>query len=363
MKIIGKNYFNTKNTKIYNVIICDTKSKIEGMILYFINFIKNYKDNNPIIGIDFEFNNINNKREIALFQINLETIYNDPTIFLFYPPDLTNNQMNILKELLMTKYIKKIIHGGESLDIPYLFKNIFTTNDEQIMFCKNLYDTKYLCEYYNLANKLTENKCKIYYLLKQMNVVNKKQFDYLLKNEEEMGPIYNIIINVKKMTDSLIKYSTYDVLYLPALLNNFPDTYYYNHIIPELTHIHYILKQTDFFEKQNEKISYFNNIFLDYEYTNIKLIEMYEYMYYWIKQNEVSYLLEITYFKKFFHLIIKSIVYNLITEKYITYEKKGVVNNKKPVNFFNIIDWDNFKYTKELFNKINKDIYNNLLKS
>jgi hypothetical protein len=360
MKIIGKDYFNTKNTKIYNVLICDTKNKIEEMTLYFINFIKNYKDNNPIVGIDFEFNNINNKREIALFQINLETNNNNPIIYLFYPPDLTNKQIIILKDLLMTDYIKKIIHGGESLDIPYLFKNIFTTNNEQIMFCKNLFDTKYLCEFYNLKNKLTENKCKIYYLLKQMDVINKKQFDYLLKNEEDMGPIYNIIIDVKKMSDELIKYSTYDVLYLPALLKSFPNTYYYNYIIPEITHIHYILKQTDFFEKQNEKISYFNNIFLDYGDNNIKLIEMYEYMYYWIKQNEISILLEITYFKKFFQLIIKSIVYNTITENYITYEKKGIPNIKKAINFFNIIDWNNFKYTKELFSKINKDIKNNI---
>jgi hypothetical protein len=361
MKITGKDYFNKKNTKIYNVIICDTKNKIEDMILYFIYFIDNHKNNSPIIGIDFEFNNINNKREIALFQINLETIYNDPIIYLFYPPDLTKEQMNILKRLLMSNYIKKIIHGGESLDIPYLFKNIFITNEEQIMFCKNLYDTKYLCEYYNLENKLIENKCKIYYLLKQMNIINKKQFEYLLKNEADMGPIYNIIIDIKKMTEELIKYSTYDVLYLPLLLSSFPDTYYYNNIIPELTHIHYILKQTDFFEKQNKKISYFNNFFIDYEDNNIKLIEMYDFMYYWIKENEMEYLLNITYFKKFFQLVLKSIVYNLITENYITFEKKNITNNNKSKNFYNIINWDTFKYTKKLFNKINKDIKDNLI--
>ena len=51
-------------------------------------------------------------------------------------------------------------------------------------------------------------------------------------------------------------------------------------------------------------------------------------------------------------LITKSIVYNLITENYITYEKKGLPNNKKAVNFFNIMEWDNFKYTKYLFSKI-----------
>ena len=69
MKIIGKDYFNKKNTKIFNVIICDTKNKINEMILYFINYIENYKNKNPILGIDFEFNNVNNKEKLRYFKL------------------------------------------------------------------------------------------------------------------------------------------------------------------------------------------------------------------------------------------------------------------------------------------------------
>ena len=50
-----------------------------------------------------------------------------------------------------------------------------------------------------------------------MKVIDKKQFDFLLKNEEDMGAIYKIFIDVKNMKKELTYYSAYDVLYLPRL--------------------------------------------------------------------------------------------------------------------------------------------------
>ena len=72
-------------------------------------------------------------REIALFQINLESNDINAFIYMFYPPDLriTNSY---LKKLLENNKIKKIIHCSESLDIPYLFNNLFKTNQEQNNF-------------------------------------------------------------------------------------------------------------------------------------------------------------------------------------------------------------------------------------
>ena len=112
------------------------------MIEYFDSY--NKLDKERFIGIDFEFNRSldNTMREIALFQINLETNDDIAYIYMFYPPDLNDNQVKILKSLLLNSDIKKIIHGGESLDIPYLFNNLFKSNDEQILFCKNIFDIK-----------------------------------------------------------------------------------------------------------------------------------------------------------------------------------------------------------------------------
>ena len=154
--IKGKKLFYPKlNSKKYKVIICDNKDKITDMINYFKFFIKIDTKDYPIIGIDFEFNRSLDKksREIALFQINLETLNNKGQIYLFYPPDLNKEQINVLKKLLTSNKIKTIIHGGESLDIPYIFNNLLTTDKEQQDFCVNLYDTKFLCEYYNIVTK------------------------------------------------------------------------------------------------------------------------------------------------------------------------------------------------------------------
>lgn len=361
--INSKDFFNIENkSKKYIVSICDNLSKINLMIKYFNDFIKITSSDNKFISIDFEFNrsNDNTKREIALFQINLETNKNG-RIFLFYPPDLNKNQINILKKLLLTKNIKKIIHGGESLDIPYLFSNIFISNEEQIMFCHDLFDTKYLCEYYNNKNNKIDYKCKIYYLLKQMNVINEKQFDYLLENEEKMGPIYNIKIKINKMNKELINYCTYDVLYLSELYKKFPDDIYYQKIIPEITTIHFVLKQTDFFKINYETISKYNNYFFKINDSTLKLIDFYEFMYYWIIDDNLESLLQITYFKKFFQITLKFIVYSLVINNYEIYINKNLLNETTldHKDFFSKINF--FKDSSLIFNnlyfKIKKQIY------
>jgi hypothetical protein len=357
MELKGKNFFNKNNNYTYKIIICNNNEKINNMINYFINFMKSkYK----IIGMDFEFNRSpdGKNRVIALFQMILQNNIDNPHIYLFYPPNFNNEQLNTLKKLLMDKDIIKIIHGGESLDIPYLFNNIFKTTKEQENFCINLYDTKFLCEYYNIENNYTEYKCKIYHLLKQMDIINDKQLDYLIKNEDIMGPIYKINVDINNLSKPVIEYAVYDVLYLPELYNSFPKTDYYKYIIPEVSRLHFILKQTDFFEKNNKYISYFNNVFL---INNIKLIEMYDIIYHLIKYNNFGFMLNIPYFKKFFDIMLKSIVYNNITKKYITFTKKNIVNNYITKNHNNIYIHNNYKYIHKIFNDVYNEIKNNYI--
>ena len=87
------------------------------------NFLKKYMNikYKKLVGIDFEFNNINKKRKIALCQINFDTKESKNFIYLFYPPDLSDNQLKIFRDLLNNKDIRFILHGGESLDLPYIF--------------------------------------------------------------------------------------------------------------------------------------------------------------------------------------------------------------------------------------------------
>jgi hypothetical protein len=283
------------------LVICKsekTNKLLEDYIKEFIHY-KGYK----LIGVDFEFNRVKNKREIALCQINF--IKNKQSdIFLFYPPDINKD---IFKNLLLSDCIK-ILHGSESLDLPYLFDNIISIKDRDI-FCHNLIDTRYLCEYYNSSNNL-EGKCRIYDLLLNMKVINKNKYDDLMKNDKLMGNIWDININVKNMSRELIKYSIYDVLYLPQLFNKFPKNEIYNEIIPEIGNITFILRYENKLDDLFTMMSKYNSKkYID----NYSFNDVYIAINEWIMIDDFIYNLnQINYFKKFIELIIKNILYNYL---------------------------------------------------
>ena len=337
MNINSKNYFNKKLKwkKNYNLIVVKSKKDLNDMISYFIYFLK-LKSNFKCIGMDFEFNSSTEGKKIALFQINLETEKNNANIYLFYPPDLSDKQIKVLVDLLINKDIKKVLHGAESLDIPYLFKNIFTTDKLRNKFCNNLFDTRYMCEYYNLENR-NDSKCKIYHILREMDVIDDVIMKMLLDNEEKMGPIYLVDIDVRNLDEFTMLYSAFDVLYLPALLLQFPKNETYNKLIPEITCFNYIDRYEDIFNKPfSELLNKINNFFIIYEKNNffnkIKLIDIYQTNHdKLINENQqISYLININYFKKFLKTFIKFIVYKFIYKNYKVFEK-----NKEKSNLIN----------------------------
>lgn len=337
MNIDSKNYFNKKLKwkKNYNLIVVKSKKDLNDMISYFIYFLK-LKSDFKCIGMDFEFNSSTEGKKIALFQINLETEKNNANIYLFYPPDLSDKQIKVLVDLLINKNIKKVLHGAESLDIPYLFKNIFTTNKLRNKFCNNLFDTRYMCEYYNLENR-NDSKCKIYHILREMDVIDDVIMKMLLDNEEKMGPIYLVDIDVRNLDEFTMLYSAFDVLYLPALLLQFPKNEIYNKLIPEITCFNYMDRYEDIFNKPfSELLNKINNFFIIYEKNNffnkIKLIDIYQTNHdKLINENQqISYLININYFKKFLKTFIKFIVYKFIYKNYKVFEK-----NKEKSNLIN----------------------------
>lgn len=332
----------------HNIYICDNIDTINMFIKYIDIFDK--VDKEKIIGIDFEFNNSGpplNKREIALFQINLHIFDGDKNVFMFYPPDLSKEQLNKLKHILYTNKI--IIHGGESLDIPYMFSNIFTSNKERLKFLKNLYDTRFMCEYYNILNKV-DYKCKIYELLKNMKVIDTKKYNYLIKNEEEMGPIYKVIIDVKNMNDKVIIYSAYDVIFLPDLYKKFPNDNNYQTIIPGVTRNVLIMKYNGDLVKNLELLNKMNLFFVNISDVVFKFIDLYQIM---IDNIYINDLLKINYFRKFLFMIIKYHLYKIFVNHYKTYYKKNMLNKVKINNDIFIVD-ELKKFNDDLY----KYIYN-----
>jgi hypothetical protein len=294
------------------IIANNNKYKLlEKYILEFINF-----EGNKLFGIDFEFNSDKTKgknvRKVALCQINFVK-NNKSDIFLFYPPNI---KKEIFRNLLLCDCYK-IIHGGESLDLPYLFDNIIENEYDRNKFCTKLIDTRYLCEYINTSINLNF-KCKIYDLLLGMKVINQKKYDYLMENDKLMGNIWDIDIDINKdsfiKNKELIKYCIYDVVYLPQLFNKFKKKLPNNiiDIIIELGCKSFIIRYEKNLENLWATISKYN--FDKYEDTIYN--DIYIAVFEWIMTNNImNNLYQINYFKKIIELVIKSTLYNKLNSK------------------------------------------------
>jgi hypothetical protein len=313
------------------IIICNNdknNKKLEKYILDFISF-----KNNKLFGIDFEFNRDKktNMRKIALCQINFIK-NNKSDIFLFYPPNI---KKDIFKNLLLCDCYK-IIHGGESLDLPYLFDNIINKEDRHI-FCNKLVDTRYLCEYYNSSQNDFNSKCRIYDLLLGMKVINKNKYDDLMKNDKLMGNIWDIDIDIMKdsfiKNKELIKYCVYDVVYLPQLFNKFKSKLSNNiiNIIINLGCYVFFMRYDNQLDSLYTEISKYNlTKYDDYTYNDV-YIAVFE----WAMTDDIIYnLYQINYFKKYIEINIKSLLYKTINPQ-INILTKDFILNDLIINYIN----------------------------
>jgi hypothetical protein len=333
LTLYGKNEFYPNiNNKTYYVLKIDSIEKEKYMYQYFKEFMK--KETIRYVGIDFEFNKVSKeKREVALMQINLEDNTNIAYIFILNPDKLLNPDHLIA--LITTKDIVKILHGAESLDIPYLFNQLLDNNKEWIeCFCTNFYDTKFLCDYMNISMNQSK-KCSIYYLLLEQKIITEKIFHDLEKIEEKTGPIYLIEFNIYKMSHEILRYSLYDVIYLPELIKKFIKMgNVYNNIIPEISCIVNKYKRNIEIEFNilAEIINSFNNFYLLGSNMRILLKEVWEMYYYTISNNILNNIKDIHYFKFFFEIMTKFFVYYHTIKHYTVYSShNNVVQYKNNV--------------------------------
>jgi hypothetical protein len=330
------------------------------MIDYFKKFIelqnKNLKEK-FYLGMDFEYNRVRKtERDIALFQINLENDSNEGVIFVFYPPELNKQEMSVLIELITNEHMIKIIHGGESLDIPYLFDQVLKDKKLIYSFCKNLFDTKYLCEYGHIEKNF-KGKCSIYYLLEEYKIITHQKLVDLESIEEKTGPIYLIHINIHKINFDVFRYSLYDVLFLPDLIKNFlSKSTIYTKLIPEISHIVFQYKRNI----QSEKFSFIevkeivnkHNIhFVEDFNKKIPLDEIYQYHWLSMYDKEWNNLIQITYFKDFFETLFRYLVYYNISKTQKVYIKKENIANE-----IKLIDLSAYPYINDLILRLNDKI-------
>ena len=315
----------TKLKRKFYTIKVDTDEKIDllgkYLIFYYLLAQNNYK--NLIASLDFEFNT----KIIALMQICFEWDNNEIFIFVFYPPDLDSVYIRALIKILTHKNITKILHGAEALDIPYVFDELLQRKKYIKKFLRNMIDTRFYCEYYNYVKKFPERKCKIYYLLKDFNIITQKKLDDLNKNGEEMGNISDIIIDVRKMSDALLKYSLYDVIFLKDLYLSFPlNDEYYKFILPEITALSYLnnRKLSKSIIDLNLLINKINNYYTIKNNNRVTLISFFKHEYTKLKNNILVLLAEnVKYFKKTIIIFLKYFIYKKKLDKYIFNKNKN----------------------------------------
>lgn len=313
-------------------------------------------NNKLILSIDFEFN----QKNIALMQLSFE--YQDKSkYYILYPPYLDNQIKNsFINKILINKNIKKVMHGCESLDIPYIY-NFLLNNDLNniILFTNSLYDTRYYCEYLNIYNNNIK-KCSLYEALKNYKIIDDYIYKYLIDNEKNMGDIWKIKIDINNMTDQLIYYSIYDTIFLKKL---FLQT---NKQLKSINKFEYHLFNEYFrftlLERNNitnlliniiSILNIYNNYYIIYNDNRYTLNDLFNniFLLYSYNFNNIFIISKINYIKPYQSHIYRLFFYKylLSNNKFIIYESKNKIIENMKINDNNLID--------KLSYHIKEDIY------
>jgi len=345
----NKEIANNNSNNKYNIIITDSINNLNifkaYLLLYYLNlkfFQRKNQEESDIkkhfysyLGLDFEFNT----KKIALMQINFEQsnldLYNNSLIFMFHPTQLSSNwKLFFVQKIICNLNCYKILHGSDSLDIPYLYNGLLFNNKKYIKkFTSRFIDTKFLCEYKYYMNNLLLGKCKIYHILKDENVITNAKYNSLLLNEKNMGPIYDIIINVNNMSKHLINYTLYDVLFLTHLVDNLKSKIKDYNLIIQITQFIFLEKRKITENIPYEEINKINNyIIIEKTNNKLRLNDIFKNIFnkFMNTNNILKNLLKINYFKNVITMLFKFIFYIGICNKFIVYSK--ISKNKNIYN-------------------------------
>lgn len=275
-------------------------------------------DKKTHVGIDFEF--YHNK--IALMQINFESL-RFGTIWLISPQNLDSDQVDLFADqILVNKDIYKIMHGAESMDLPYLFKDLLKNDKNKILkFMQRYLDTRFLCEYVRFS--LSEGtKCSLYEAMFYFGTISSKQKEELEKIEKKMGPVQYISWRLDDLVGAKLQYAYFDVLYLQKFLFDIyrkvrtetpKDVPTYQFIIPMIRFV--ILERLgtiSFLERVNKINNKWNSKFVNIDNQKTRLIDLADQFIMNLTNDQVDLklLLSFGYFRKTIMPIFRLIIYN-----------------------------------------------------
>ena len=355
-----------------NIIKADTDTKIKLLIMYAIYYHYGYYDKKLYAGMDFEFND----RKIALCQVAFFPKQKYRYIWIYDPTWLDTKQTNyIIRYLFTSEHIYKIVHRSDSLDIPYLFNDLFMNNHEQIYaFTTHVIDTRFLCEYHK-ATINSDKICSIYDAMLFFGTISKKQYDILEsidKKSKNGEPIQKFDIN--NLSDVNLLYALYDVFYLrkfyfdilkkakfdtPELFNS----YYY---IPIITRFIFLEKWgvSDLLARIKNKVDPINNFIIKSKNKNNTLIDIFNNINTNIKIRtkklnlNVDDLLNINYFRSSIILLLKYITYSILTNYYEIYKNKDEIYEEKIImaDIFNTLKYIHLEQLRTLIKRFYLEI-------
>lgn len=326
------------------------------------------------LGVDFEYTN----RKIQLAQLNFEhSVSLISIIMIVSPTELeTNMTNNFINMIFCNTKIKKILHGSDSLDVPYIYTQLLQNDTQRILdFTKSLIDTRFLCEYYKLnRGDESDNKCSIYdqetnrSAVYYFNLITDSQQEKLAHVLETMPA--DIEWNIHRMPQAQILYAQYDVLFLKyfyyriinyaiknekskkqntgeIIFNQDAVLYLYKNIIVELTQFSY-LESRDITHLKNmckSEVDPINIFFIKNKNgTTSKLDDIFKKLSNGLVTNNplvvVDNLLKVNNLKASVTILIKRIIYGHVSYKCKIYKNKTSVWNERLDN--NII-FDFFK--------------------
>ena len=362
--------------------------------IYFHGFILQYAlesvfNKHFYLGMDFEFTN----KKIELAQLNFEHNISDKSFIMIINPDQLEQSMSkdFIELILCSKSIKKIVHGSDAQDIPYIYDKLLDGDDQRIIkFTNSTIDTKLICDYYKVNSPVpTDEKCSIYDAIRYFDVISTEMYDKLNDIVESMQPHQDIRWNIHHLPKAYVLYALYDVIFLKYFyyrmimvatksdsnaIEKKATMSLYRHVLFEMTQFIYLEKRYDEKSPETSMIikcklesdpinNYMIYFFKGGERKTMKLLDIFNQILPSIRITNPNFsfdtLLKVKYYAKKLTVILKKMAYTVISQNYTINKDKMTKWEVRLSNqyVFDYLDKLKYKYLLRTFKEI-ESIFN-----
>lgn len=372
MNILSPKYYLASDVHYY-IFLSSSPNLIKLYGIYILFFyLQTLYSTKEFICLDLEFTNKKNE----LIQQSFENHYDGKTfLWIVKPTELSPEIMDhFLNHILLNVKLTKILHGSDSLDIPFIYGELFKGDNEKIIqFTQKLIDTRFICEYHKIVMGEESNKCSIYDALLYFKVLSRAQYDRLLKIVDDMGPSQDVVWNLHKLSKAQILYALYDVLYLKqfylhmlkASYDSSPEKHHrwqkdlYTGLLVEMIRFVYLERReaSNIVVRCKTEIDPINNYMIRKNRSGHNITTTMISIYSDVIKGvvlpdpliELEKIVSVNYFKGQLVIILKKIVYGILTQRYVIYRDKSNVYSEKLKNNFihQYLDDMNFVHIKK----------------